>query len=81
MNDTLSLSAGRSGVRNPGRDKCTPRTIAVDVKVKDPLCQRGFFRRPVFSVGGQRELMSVATVRLLIDLYYRFFFLAVVKEC
>ena len=34
MDKTLVLSTGRSGVRIPGRGKCSLRTIAVDARVK-----------------------------------------------
>ena len=37
MNKTLGLSAGRSGVRIPGRGKCLLRTTAVNTRVKYPL--------------------------------------------
>ena len=37
MDKTLELSAERSGVRIPGRCKCSRRTIAVDAKVNYPL--------------------------------------------
>ena len=37
MDKTLGLSAGRSGVRIPGRGKCSLRTIAVDARVNYPL--------------------------------------------
>ena len=33
MDKTLGLSAGRSGIRIPGRGKCSLRTIAVDARV------------------------------------------------
>ena len=37
MDKTFGLSAGRSGVRIPGRGKYSLRTIAVDAIVKYPL--------------------------------------------
>ena len=37
MDKALGLSAGRSGVRIPGRGKCSLRNIAVDTRVKYPL--------------------------------------------
>ena len=37
MDETLELSAGRSGVWIPGRGKCSQRTVAVDARVKYPL--------------------------------------------
>ena len=37
MDKTLGLSGGKSGVRIPGRGKCSIRTIADDARVNYPL--------------------------------------------
>ena len=37
MDKSLELSAGRSRVRIPGRDKCSLGTTAVNARVKYPL--------------------------------------------
>ena len=37
MDKTLDKTAGRSGVRIPGRGKGSQRTTAVDPRVNDPL--------------------------------------------
>ena len=37
IDKTFKLSVGISQVRIPGRGKCSPRTIAVDARVKQPL--------------------------------------------
>ena len=37
MDNTLGLSTGRSGVRIPGRGKCSRKTTAFHARVKYPL--------------------------------------------
>ena len=44
MAKTLALSVGRSGVRIPGRGKCSLRTTAIDMRVNYPLYLFSSFR-------------------------------------
>ena len=66
MDKTLALSAGRSGVRIPGRGKCSLRTIAVDAKIKYPL----YFW--IFSRSRENLLRSLRSVFPLCDRMIKF---------
>ena len=60
MDKTLGLSAGRSGVRIPGRGKCSLRTTAIDARVNYSLFFCFLVARPVrtFYTGGFEMLMA-----------------------
>ena len=63
MDKTLELSAGRLGVRIPGRGKCLLKTIAIDARVKYPLYLTYIGRSGVPILGhGQRTTTVDAKV-------------------
>ena len=55
MDKTFGLGAERSGVRIPGRGKCSLRTTAVDARAKYPL----LFVIPVLLGRASQELSAI----------------------
>ena len=80
LDKTLGICTGRSGVRIPGRGKCSLRTIAVDARVNYPLYLSTLNTMPTVSIVNRTVFMQnvkismhpsfYVTVLLLLWRYY-----------
>ena len=58
IDKTLGLSAGRSGVRIPGRGKCSLRTISVEARVNYPLYLYTYVYLKRYNTNLMRQIVS-----------------------